>query len=134
MVNSELRRIADTLSYPVAELQELGFRCKIYFVSSGTVVKLNNTSFISSREHWLDMDLEDFSKPFGVDPDELEEWFDNVWTPKLYQKLFSTTNPMVQATVIPDANSTAHIISSFNNAANSARSLALSSPNLFKHP
>lgn len=101
------------LQHPVAELNELGFRCIIAFVAEGTQVTFEDTKFTTSRDHWLDMDIDDFSDVFQLHPDDIELWFEDVW-PKLTEKLELVENsmPQMRGGIIP-ASSTANLLAAF---------------------
>ena len=68
-----------SFEHPVAELNELGFRCKITFTPSGTRVVFEDKSHTTSKDHWVDMDVDDFCDVFDEDPDFINEWFETVW-------------------------------------------------------
>lgn len=98
------------LQHPVAELLHSGFRCTIAFVPEGTQIKFEDKKYVTSREHWLDMDLDDFCDVFEEHPDDIEYWFDQAW-PTLMEKLEMVENNMPKARggVIP-ASATASML------------------------
>ncbi len=63
----------------VAELDNTEFRCSIRFTHKGTSVLFEGRVFLTSREHWLDMDLEDFCEVFHQIPNDLDQWFHTTW-------------------------------------------------------
>lgn len=79
------------LQQPVAKSRDLGLDCKITFVPEGTRVELDGRSHITDKEHWLDMDADDLAEIFDFHPEDLDEWYENVWS-ELAIKLEATTS------------------------------------------